>query len=202
MTTTEPTTGPAAEGAPGPDLTSGGEYLVPDVLRPGLTLVLVGTAPSRISARARAYYANPENRFWRTLHEVGLTPRQLSPHEYPLLPEYGIGLTDVAKRHSGVDAALPTDAWAPEELRAKVRQYRPQVVAFTSKRGASETLGVKTGRLPYGPQETTLEGAELWVLPSTSPLGQTYFQLAPWQDLAARVQALRCGAGTSAPAGP
>ncbi|WP_221090580.1 mismatch-specific DNA-glycosylase [Deinococcus aquaedulcis] len=201
MTTTEPTTARAAEGAPG-DLTGGGEYLVPDVLRPGLTLVLVGTAPSRISARARAYYANPENRFWRTLHEVGLTPRQLSPHEYPLLPDYSIGLTDVAKRHSGVDAALPTDAWAPEELRAKVRQYRPQVVAFTSKRGASETLGMATGRLPYGRQEVTLEGTELWVLPSTSPLGQTHFQLAPWQALAARVQALRPAAGTSAPAGP
>ncbi|PTA67296.1 mismatch-specific DNA-glycosylase [Deinococcus arcticus] len=197
---TEPTTDPTTEGAPA-DLTGSGEYLVPDVLQEGLTLVLVGTAPSRISARARAYYANPENRFWRTLHEVGLTPRQLSPHEYPLLPGYGIGLTDVAKRHSGVDAALPAEAWAPGELRAKVQRYRPQVVAFTSKRGASETLGVATGRLPYGPQAQDLEGAELWVLPSTSPLGQTHFQLAPWQALAARVQALRA-AGTPGPGAP
>jgi len=165
-------------------------YLVPDVLREGLTLVLVGTAPSKISARARAYYANPENKFWRVLAQTGLTPQQLAPQEYPRLPEYGIGLTDVAKRHSGVDAALPGDAWAPEELREKLRRSRPAIVAFTSKRGASETLGVPTGKLPYGPQLLPLEGAEVWVLPSTSPLGHSHFRLEPWQALAGRVREL------------
>lgn len=174
-----------------PDPTGGGTYLVPDVLVPGLTLVLVGTAPSRASARVQAYYAHPQNKFWPTLHAVGLTPRQLRPQEYATLPEYGIGLTDVAKRHSGVDAALPGEAWAPDELRAKLRAYRPRVVAFTSKRGAAQTLGLTTGRLSYGPQVTPLEGAELWVLPSTSPLGHTHFQLGPWQALADHVRALR-----------
>ncbi|WP_295821422.1 mismatch-specific DNA-glycosylase [uncultured Deinococcus sp.] len=168
-----------------------GEYLVPDVLEPGLTLVLVGTAPSRISAAARAYYANPTNKFWRVLHEVGLTPRQLAPHEYPLLPTFGIGVTDVAKRHSGVDSALPPGAWRPSELREKIARHRPQLVAFTSKRGAAEVLGVATGRVPYGPQPEPLEGAEVWVLPSTSPLGHTHFRPEPWQALAARVAALR-----------
>lgn len=173
-------------------------YLVPDVLRGGLTLVLVGTAPSRISARAKAYYANPENKFWRVLFETGLTPRQLAPREYPTLPEYGIGLTDVAKRHSGVDSALPTHAWAPDELRQKLRTYRPALVAFTSKRGASETLGLPTGKLPYGPQLLPLEGSEVWVLPSTSPLAHTHFRLEPWQALAARVRELREVAGERA----
>ena len=174
-----------------PDLTGGGEYLVPDLLEPGLTLVLVGTAPSRISAAAGAYYANPMNKFWRTLFEVGLTPRQLAPGEFPLLPRYGIGLTDVAKRHSGVDAALPGEAWAPEELRHKVRVFRPRLLAFTSKRGASETLGLSTGKLPYGEQTVRIEGTEVWVLPSTSPLGHNHFQLAPWQALAERFHELR-----------
>nr|WP_255677031.1 mismatch-specific DNA-glycosylase [Deinococcus sp. 23YEL01] len=173
------------------DLTGAGEYLVPDVLRPGLTLVLVGTAPSRISAAARAYYANPGNKFWRTLHAAGLTPTLLDPQEYARLPDFGIGLTDVAKRHSGVDAALPAHAFAPDELRGKLRQYRPSLVAFTSKRGAAETLGVPTARLGYGPQPQALEGAELWVLPSTSPLAHSHFVLEPWQALAARVAELR-----------
>ncbi|MBB5233569.1 mismatch-specific DNA-glycosylase [Deinococcus budaensis] len=185
-------TDPATTDPTAPDLAAlGADYLVPDVLAPGLTLVLVGTAPSRISARAKAYYANPENKFWRVLAEVGLTPRQLAPREYPSVPEYGIGLTDVAKRHSGVDAALPAGAWAPDELRHKLRTYRPALVAFTSKRGASETLGLPTGKLPYGPQLLPLEGAEVWVLPSTSPLGHTHFRLEPWQALADRVRELR-----------
>lgn len=179
-----------APGSDAPERTPEG-YFVPDVLAEGLTLVLVGTAPSRRSAAARAYYANPQNKFWRTLHAVGLTPRQLAPAEFPLLPEYGIGLTDVAKRHSGVDAALPSDAWAPGELREKLRRYSPRIVAFTSKRGASETLGLPTGRLPYGKQLMDLEGAELWVLPSTSPLGHNHFSLEPWQALADRVRELR-----------
>lgn len=174
-----------------PDLTGGGEYLVPDVLQAGLTLVLCGTAPSRISAAQRAYYANPSNKFWRTLYEVGLTPRLLAPSEYPLLPGFGIGLTDVAKRHSGVDAALPGEAWRPHELLEKLREYQPRLLAFTSKRGAAETLGVGTGKLPYGRQTQMLEGVEVWVLPSTSPLGHNHFQLQPWQDLAARVKELR-----------
>lgn len=173
------------------DLTGGGEYLVPDVLEPGLTLVLVGTAPSKISAAAGAYYANPQNKFWRTLHEVGLTPRLLAPSEFRELPSFGIGLTDVAKRHSGVDAALPGEAWRPHELLQKIEQYQPVIVAFTSKRGASETLGLPTGKLPYGQQTAKLAGAEVWVLPSTSPLGHNHFSLTPWQALAERVREVR-----------
>lgn len=173
-------------------MTAGG-YLVPDLLRPGLTLVLCGTAPSRISARERAYYANPENKFWRTLQAVGLTPRLFAPREYPQLLDLGIGLTDLAKRHAGVDSALPGEAWAPLELHAKIEQHRPRLLAFTSKRAASEALGVPTGRLPYGPQVQLLGATELWVLPSTSPLGHNHFQLEPWQALADRYRELRAG---------
>ncbi len=160
------------------------DYLVPDLLEPGLVLVFCGTAPSHISARARAYYANPQNRFWRTLFEVGLTPRLLSPSDYPLLLEHKIGLTDVAKRHSGVDSSLPGEAFAPLELRVKLAAFRPQMLAFTSKRAASEVLGVPTGRLEYGLQTVQLEETPLWVLPSTSPLGTNHFRLSPWLELA------------------
>lgn len=182
--------------SPLPDLTGGGEYLVPDVLQTGLDLVLIGTAPSSISARAQAYYANPENKFWRTLHQVGLTPHQLAPQDYPTLPRYGIGLTDIAKRHSGMDSVLPTSAWRPDELLGKMEHYRPRIAAFTSKRGAAETLKIPTGKLPYGPQMTPLgwpADVELWVLPSTSPLAHNHFQIGPWEALAARVRELRGG---------
>lgn len=166
-------------------------YLVPDVLQEDLLLVLVGTAPSRISATQKAYYANPTNKFWRVLYQVGLTPRQLTPAEYSQLPHYGLGLTDVIKVHCGVDSALPQEAWAQSQLRPKIAKYKPQIVAFTSKRGAAETLGVSTGKLAYGLQTQRLEGSEFWVLPSTSPLGHSHFQLEPWQDLAAQVKLLR-----------
>ena len=172
-----------------PGVSSGPEplpHLVPDLLAPDLRLVLVGSAPSTISARAHAYYANPQNKFWRTLHLAGLTPRQFSPQEYPLLLPLGIGLTDLAKRHAGVDAALPKHAWDRQELVGKLEQYRPQMVAFTSKRAASEALLLPTGKLPYGRQPEPLLGAEVWVLPSTSPLGHNHFQIGPWLALGER----------------
>jgi double-stranded uracil-DNA glycosylase len=172
-------------------------HLVPDLLAPGLRLLLVGSAPSTISARANAYYANPQNKFWRTVHLAGLTSRQFSPQEYPQLLALGIGLTDLAKRHAGADAALPKHAWDRAEFLEKVERYRPRLIAFTSKRAASEALGLPTGKLSYGVQTEGLLGvevsAEVWVLPSTSPLGDNHFRLEPWLALGERFGELGAG---------
>ena len=184
-----------------PLINAGLPHLVPDLLAPVLRLVLVGSAPSTISARAHAYYANPQNKFWRTLHAAGLTPRQFAPQEYPLLLSLGIGLTDLAKRHAGADASLPRHAWDRAEFLGKLETYRPAVVAFTSKKAASEALGLPTGRLPYGLQPEPLLGAEVWVLPSTSPLGDNYFRLEPWLALGERTRALPPKRGSAAPSG-
>ena len=57
--------------------------ILPDVLESGLDLVLCGTAAGRKSAEMLAYYAKPGNRFWPTLHAVGLTPRRLHTQHDP-----------------------------------------------------------------------------------------------------------------------
>ncbi len=77
--------------------------ILPDVLAPGLRIVFCGTAAGTESARRRCYYAHPQNKFWRALHEVGLTDRRLDCSEFALLPQFGIGLTDIAKTASGMD---------------------------------------------------------------------------------------------------
>ena len=82
-------------------------HILPEHLRPGLTLVFCGTAAGRQSALRQAYYAHPQNKFWRTLQAVGLTPRRFAPEEYPALWELGIGLTDIAKFAYGMDHQLP-----------------------------------------------------------------------------------------------
>jgi len=48
-------------------------HALPDLLRPNLDVVFVGTAAGRYSAALGAYYARPSNLFWPTLHKVGLT---------------------------------------------------------------------------------------------------------------------------------
>src|SRR5260370_749907 len=70
------------------------------------SLVSCGTSPSPASYNARAYSANPSNAFWATLHAVGLTPERLTPHRYPELLAWRIGLTDLNKTEYGSDHEL------------------------------------------------------------------------------------------------
>jgi TDG/mug DNA glycosylase family protein len=96
--------------------------ILPDVLAPGLDVVIVGTAAGRVSAARRCYYAGHGNRFWRTLREVGLTPTELEPAEYARLLDYRIGLTDLAKTAFGADATLRPEDFDRMRLRRSLRR--------------------------------------------------------------------------------
>ncbi|MEK6244397.1 MAG: mismatch-specific DNA-glycosylase [Pseudomonadota bacterium] len=155
--------------------------MLPDVLGPGLAVVFCGTAVGTASALRRAYYAGPGNAFWRTLHEVGLTPRRLEPEEYQCLTDFGLGLTDLAKTISGSDHILSREHFNGRGLRAKVRQYRPRVLAFTSKRAAEEFL---CHPVHYGLLAEKIDDTGLFVLPSPSGAARRHWNLEPWHELA------------------
>ncbi len=155
--------------------------ILPDLLAPGLRVVFCGTAPGAASARAGAYYAGPGNRFWVTLHEVGLTPVLLSPAEFARLPEFGIGLTDVSKTASGSDLEVGSNGVDPERLAAGIDAARPSHLAFNGKNAARAALGRP---VDYGPQPERIGGAKTWVLPSTSGAARRFWDLEPWRDLA------------------
>ncbi len=145
-----------------------------------------GSAAGNVSAARGAYYAHPQNRFWRTLHEVGLTDRLLAPEEFRLLLRRRIGLTDIAKHEFGGDAELSREADDPVALRDRVLRVRPRILAFTAKRPAQVFLRhVFHGRsVAYGLQDETLDGIRLFVLPSTSPAAMRYWDIGPWRALA------------------
>ncbi|WP_426687290.1 mismatch-specific DNA-glycosylase [Rhodanobacter ginsengiterrae] len=166
------------------------DHVLPDLLQPGLALVFCGTAAGRRSAAERAYYAHPGNLFWRALFEAGLTPRLLAPAEFPQLPGYGIGLTDLAKRHSGNDDELPRDAFDVPALRAKIERHAPLLLAFTSKNAARAVLDHAVG---YGQQDETIGRTPLFVLPSPSGQARGHWDIGPWLALAARYRAVRAG---------
>lgn len=163
-------------------------HILPDVLQPGLTLVFCGTAAGKRSAAERAYYAHPGNLFWRALHEAGFTPRLLAPAEFPLLPQFGIGLTDLAKRHSGNDDELPPGAFDAPALRAKIERFAPQLLAFTSKNAARAALG---RAVDYGLQDEGIGGARVFVLPSPSGQARGHWDIGAWRVLAALYRAER-----------
>ena len=166
-------------------------HILPDVLYPGLTLVFCGTAAGKRSATEGAYYAHPGNLFWRALFEAGLTPRLFAPHEFPSLPDHGIGLTDLAKRHSGNDDELPRDAFDVPALVAKIERHAPRLLAFTSKNAARTALGHAIGR--YGLQDETLGPARVFVLPSPSGQARGHWDIGPWRALAAQFAVERAG---------
>jgi len=155
--------------------------VLPDILVSDLAVVFCGTAVGAASARRQAYYAGPGNVFWPTLHDVGLTTRLLTPEEYSCITQFGLGLTDLAKTISGSDEALSNEHFDREGLHAKLRRYRPRVLAFTSKRAAKEFLGRPTD---YGLLVEKVGDTCLFVLPSPSGAARRYWNKKHWSDLA------------------
>jgi TDG/mug DNA glycosylase family protein len=159
-------------------------HILPDRLAPGLRLWFVGTAAGPKSAAVGAYYAHGGNRFWRALHETGITPRLYAPHEFPLMLSHGVGLTDFCKTDWGVDSQIAREAFDVAGFRRKVAKLKPAALAFTSKTSASLWLGKSTGRISVG-RQVTHDGPALFVLPSPSGLATSYWSLAPWKEAAA-----------------
>lgn len=165
--------------------------VLPDMLKPGLRLVFCGTAAGTVSAARGAYYAHPQNKFWRILHETGLTPRQLKPEEYPLVWNHGIGLTDIAKHVFGMDKELPPGALgreAAEALRARILANAPDILAFTSLTGGRRVMGPQA---KFGRQKQKLGVTEVWILPSPSPTAGWNWNAGVWRDLAGAVKKRR-----------
>lgn len=161
-------------------------HVLPDLLLPGLKIVFCGTAAGTASARRGAYYAGPGNKFWKTLYAVGLTPRLLDPAEFPLLPQYGIGLTDIAKTYSGADSGLRRAHFDAAALRLKIHENAPLVFAFNGKKAAQAFYGES---VVYGQQPERIDTTIVFVLPSTSGAASGFWNVTYWQALAAFLQA-------------
>ena len=159
-------------------------YLLEDVLCHDLKIVFCGTALGKESFKQKAYYAKKGNQFWPTLARVGLTPRQLSPQEYPKMLEFGYGLTDMCKTAFGNDSELPDGVFNPKDFEQKILHYQPKILAFTSKRAASEYLGRDVGVIDYGLQAETIGNTQLYVLSSPSGLARRWWREDVWEGLA------------------
>ncbi len=121
------------------------------------------------------------------MHEIGLTPRRLPPEAFATLPDYGIGLTDVAKATSGPDSALLRSHVDIEGFMEKMRVHAPMAIAFNGKRAAQAALGMSGVSLGYGLQPTGLAGALVFVLPSTSGAASGFWSIEPWREMAVAV---------------
>jgi TDG/mug DNA glycosylase family protein len=160
---------------------------VPDVLGPGLGVLFCGINPGLWSAAVGHHFARPGNRFWKALHQGGLTPRLLAPDEEEDLLALGLGITNLVERAT----AGAADLGAAElreggaRLAAKAAAARPRMVAVLGV-GAYRTAFARP-KAAVGPQPEPIGGSPAWLLPNPSGLN-AHYQLA---DLAEAFADLR-----------
>ena len=149
---------------------------VPDLLAPGLDLVFCGTAPSPASFKARAYYANPGNAFWPTLHAVGLTPERLAPAALSRAAGAGHRPDGPQQDRVRLGPRAERRRHGRRALHAKLRRSGPPPSPSPASTPPRSALGVKAPA--YGRQAELIEGAVAFVLASPSGRARSFWTLS------------------------
>lgn len=166
--------------------------ILKDILRPNLSLVICGTSAGKRSAEVGSYYAGTNNLFWKILRETKLTndEKPVASHNCEDLLSYGIGLTDIAKKVSGVDAGISEKDYDIEDFIAKMNLFKPKIVCFNGKRAAAIFLSwhfkrkVKSSHIKYGLYPIQDSMFEIFIAPSTSGSARRYWEPEYWNKLA------------------
>lgn len=139
---------------------------LPDHLRKGMKLVIVGCHPTESSVRVGHYYAGRENEFWPLLFDSGVVPEPFDYRDDKRVIEFGIGLTDLVKRPYKTDGELTREDFAEGRivLSQKLEEFAPRVVAFN---GTLTYEQFAQRKCKYGLQKEPLYGAHVYVLPAT-----------------------------------
>lgn len=148
--------------------------MVPDLVRPGLAVLLCGINPSLWSGAVGLHFATPGNRLWPALHAAGWTGRQLQPHETGEVLAAGLGITNLVMR-----ATARADELTDDELRtglprleAVAAAHAPRYVAFLGLTSYRVATGER--RAAVGPQDRTIGPSRVWLLPNPSGLNASW----------------------------
>ena len=162
--------------------------IVPDLIGPGLKVLLVGINPGLYSGATGYHFARPGNRFWPALYLAGITPRQLHPAEEAELLKLGYGITAMVRRATATAQELRPEEYreGAQHLEEKVREYRPKLVCFLGI-GAYRT-GFRRPKAQLGLQPETLAGVPVWVVPNPSGLN-AHFTVEDFGRMLAEVAA-------------
>src|SRR5215510_4720239 len=152
--------------------------LVPDLVAKNLIVLFAGINPGLYTAAIGRHFGRPGNRFWPALHGGGFTPRLFSPFEGTPLLELGYGITNIVERATARADELTDDELRAggRRLQAKVRRWRPTVVAFVGIRPYRVVSGIKDAGV--GLEKDPFGGSHAGVLPNPSGLNAHYLPAA------------------------
>lgn len=141
-----------------------------DRISPGVDVLFVGINPGVRSALTGHHFAGFSNRFWKLLYESRLVPERITFHDDDRLPEWGFGVTNIIARSTpGIDTLLPEEyVGGRKRLLAKIRKFRPRVVALVGVTVFRAIFPEHKGPVPTGLQAQRLGGSVVFVLPNTS----------------------------------
>lgn len=141
-----------------------------DRIRAGADVLFVGINPGIRSSLTGHHFAGFSNRFWKLLYESGLVPEPLTFEDDDRLPAFGYGITNIVARPTpGIDTLRPEEYVAGRRrLRAKVRRYRPHVVAMVGVTVFRAMFPERRGVVALGRQPETLGRSLVFVLPNPS----------------------------------
>jgi TDG/mug DNA glycosylase family protein len=148
--------------------------LVPDLIAKNLIVLFAGINPGLYTAAIGRHFGRPGNRYWPALYDGGFTPRLFSPFEEHLLLDLKLGITSVVERATARADELTDDEFRAggQRLEAKVKRWRPTVIAFVGIHPYRVVSGIKDARV--GLQRDLFGGSHAWVLPNPSGLNAHY----------------------------
>ena len=140
--------------------------MLPDHLRRGMKLIVVGCNPGDRSARVGHYYAGRGNEFWPLLYDAKILPELLEAKDDKRVIEFGVGLTDLVKRATRSPEEIERQEFAEGRimLAQKLEEFAPRVVAFNGKMVFEKFAQRKC---TLGLQKKKVYGAHIFVLPAT-----------------------------------
>lgn len=149
---------------------------VDDLVGPGLRLLFVGINPGLWTAATQTHFAHPGNRFYPALLRGGVIEREIdrgsgmTDDDRRHLIERGIGITNVVRRATAKASELSAEEYrrGGEELRARVRELDPAVVAVAGV--TAYRTAFRSPKAQMGLQDEPFEGAQLWIVPNPSGL--------------------------------
>jgi TDG/mug DNA glycosylase family protein len=141
---------------------------LPDVVGPGLRLLVSGLNPSLYAADAGVAYARPGNRFWPAALAAGIATVDRDP--WHALRRHGTGFTDLVKRATTGAGELTADEYRDGLTRIEqlCELLRPVAVAFCGLTGWRAATGDR--RAEAGWQQRPVGPARAYVLPNPSGL--------------------------------
>jgi len=109
--------------------------LLPDCVKPGISLLIVGINPGIHSAESRHHFAGPHNHFWQCLYNSKLIDTPLTSNDDHLLPnlqDHSIGLTNIVKRPTRAASELTKEEFQTGalEILQLIGKCRPKIVVF------------------------------------------------------------------------